>query len=222
MTVVVIQYENRISPILNTMMDATKEYCERHGYIYKRMNHAIEMPEYWIKVLLVKEAMQMKCEELYVAWMDSDASFARLETRIETIVEQSGKDFVTSIDPGHDKQGHMNAGVFFIKRTRQTIQLVNEWLTCYDPMRWRKLVTGRWKTPGPWAGPDYEQGAFNQAILPKYRSIVSLQPSAVFASWDVEHGSDTLVCHFMANTKKNIPLFLEKLREKYPANQATT
>jgi hypothetical protein len=205
MRVIVIQYETRRDTALRVLMKYTEEYCKRHGYLYWCPDAEYDMPTYWVKVHLVQQAMTaFPNEELCVAWLDSDAVFVRPHVRIEDILAND-KDFVTSLDPGSNT--NMNAGVFFIRRTQTTVQLMKNWFACYDITRWKKDKEGKWSTEGRWAGPDYEQGSFNERILPKYQSTISLQPESVFACYEAFYEPNTIVCHFMYNHKWKIWLF---------------
>jgi hypothetical protein len=204
MRVVVIQYETRRDTSLRVLMKYAENYCNRHEYTYWCPEGEYNMPTYWVKVHLVQQALTMfPGEDLGVAWLDSDAVFVKPDIRVEDILRS--KDFVTSVDPGFTDT--MNAGVFFIRRNHVTVQLVSDWFSCYDPKRWTKDAEGKWITEGRWAGPDYEQGSFNERILPRYRQVVLLEPESVFACYEAFHEPDTIVCHFMYKHKWKIWLF---------------
>jgi hypothetical protein len=212
MQVVVIQYETRRDTALRVSMKYTEEYCAKHGYLYVCPSEEYNLPTYWVKVYLLQQVMkQMSGEELYVAWLDSDAVFVKPETRVEDLFPP-GKDFVTSLDPGFTDA--MNAGVFFVRRTPTTIQLVDDWMASYDPTRWKKDAHGKWTTDGRWAGPDYEQGSFNVRILPEYRSMIALQPESMFACYDTFPCKDTIVSHFMYKHKWKLWVF--HVRQQLP------
>jgi hypothetical protein len=186
-------------------MKYTEDYAKQHGYTYICPSETYNMPTYWIKVHLIDQLFDTipESEEIAIAWMDSDAVFVRPEFRVEEILQTTGCDFVTSIDPGF--KSTMNAGVFFIHRTDVMRVLVKEWMACYNPARWSyNTSSGTWSTTGKWAGPDYEQGSFNERILPRYRSHISLQHERVFANYYLNYDSQTIVCHFMSKTKWKI------------------
>lgn len=214
MHVVVIQYETRRDRALRLLMKYTEDYCHLHGYTYFCPQEPYSLPTYWVKVHLLQTVLKSVpvSEDLCVAWMDSDAVFVNPDLRIETILQKSGRDFVTSLDPGSTTQ--MNAGVFFLRRTPQTQQLVDDWMACYNPARWTRDGE-KWTTTGRWAGPDYEQGAFNERILPKYRHLIALEPEKRFACYEATYNaSETDICHFMYTHKRKIWLY--NLRRNAP------
>jgi hypothetical protein len=203
MRVIVVQYETRRDPALRLLMKLTQDYCDKHSYEYYCPTHEYELPTYWIKVRLVQEIFNREsADDLCVAWIDSDAVVVRESVKIQDILQSANKDFVTSLDPGSTTS--MNAGVFFIHKTPLTQHLVNKWMDCYDPAKWYKTPEGAWKTSGKWAGPDYEQGAFNEKILPKFRDEIAMLPEKVLACYEPFYESDTIVCHFMYKHKWKI------------------
>jgi len=206
--VVVVQYETRRDTALRLLMKYTHDYCLQHGYTYYCPDEVFDLPTYWIKVKLVQDLFRTVASDtdLIVAWVDSDAVFVRPETRVQDILDGANSDFVSSLDPGSTTI--MNAGVFFIRRTVATRKIVDEWMDCYVPSRWTKSVDEnretKWKTVGKWAGPDYEQGAFNERILPAHRGEIALLPEKVLACYEPFYDPQTVVCHFMYKHKWKI------------------
>lgn len=208
MDVILVQYDNRSDRALRLLMYYTENYCLEHGYSYICPDETYELPTYWIKVALVKKLLETKKRpnrELVIGWLDSDAVFVR-NISVETILSMAeGKEFITCLDPG--SKTDMNAGVFFVRHSEITLNLLSDWMNCYIPSRWSKDATGKWKTGGRWAGPDYEQGSFNEQILPKYRDVVALFPEKVFANYDLLYGNETIICHFMYTHKRKIWIY---------------
>jgi hypothetical protein len=208
MDVILVQYDNRMDRALRLLMYYTEEYCLKHGYMYVCPDETYELPTYWIKVALVKKLLETKKrpgKDLVVGWIDSDAVFVR-DTSVESIMAMApGKDFVTCLDPG--SKTDMNAGVFFVRYSETTLKLMTEWMSCYIPSRWSKQTDGKWKTEGRWAGPDYEQGSFNERILPKYRETIALFPEKVFANYEPWYNEETIICHFMYSHKRKIWIY---------------
>lgn len=211
----IVQYDNRRDTDLRLLMKYTEDYCLKHGYHYVCPNETYGLPTYWIKVLLVKQLLETVANDGdIVGWIDSDAVFVQTDVTLENIfgansaelaAVSGGKDFITCLDPGSLTQ--MNSGVFFIRKTPQTVQLVRDWMACYKPENWTLGSDGKWKTEGRWAGPDYEQGSFNEQILPKYRPVIALHPEKRFACFSVLYDSETIVCHFMYTHKRKIGLY---------------
>lgn len=205
--IVLVQYDNRNDRGLRLLMHYAEKYCLKHGYTYICPDEVYELPTYWIKVALVKrilETYKREGHELLVCWLDSDAVFVQ-DVEIPTLFAMGqNKDFITCLDPG--SRTNMNAGVFFVRHSPTMLQLMSDWMGCYNPARWVK-AEGKWKTDGKWAGPDYEQGSFNEQILPVYRDSVYLFPEKVMACYDLTYGSETIICHFMFTTKNKIWLY---------------
>lgn len=209
MNVIVVQYETRRDTALRLLMKYTRDYCLQHGYTYTCPTDEYDIPLYWIKVKLIQDLFNSvpASQDLCVAWIDSDAVFVRTEVTVESIMQNAhGRDFVTSLDPGSTTD--MNAGVFFIRRTDEMRQLVDDWMDCYKTDRWSKSMDAegsiKWTTKGKWAGPDYEQGSFNAVIMPKYRHEIALLPEKVFACYEPVYPAETIVCHFMYKHKWKI------------------
>ncbi len=215
MDVIIVQYDNRSDRALRLLMHYTEDYCLEHGYTYISPTESYELPTYWIKVALVKKLLETKKRpgrELVVGWVDSDAVFVR-NVSVESIMSMApGKDFVSCLDPG--SKTDMNAGVFFIRYSETTLKLMTEWMSCYIPSRWSKDAEGKWKTMGRWAGPDYEQGSFNEQILPKYYNNIILFPEKVFANYEPWYNEETIICHFMYKHKKKIWIY--NVRRHFP------
>jgi hypothetical protein len=68
------------------------------------------------------------------------------------------------------------AGVFLIRNNDGGREMVDSGISLYKPERWRASVdpVGRlvYSCEGKWAGIDYEQGAFEQVLRPKYADSV--------------------------------------------------
>ncbi len=208
MDVILVQYDNRNDRGLRLLMHYTEQYCIQHGYTYICPEATYNLPTYWIKVALVKHLLETRKQEgreLIVGWIDSDAVFVR-DIEVPTLFQMANnKDFISCLDPGSTKD--MNAGVFFVRHSTTTLAIMSDWMNCYDPSRWTLDVNGKWNTEGRWAGPDYEQGSFNEIVLPTYKSHIYLFPEKVMACYDVTYGSETIVCHFMYTHKKKIWLY---------------
>ncbi len=204
----IVQYDNRRDPGLRLLMKYTEDYCLKHEYTYVCPDETYGLPTYWIKVALVKYVLETQAREGdIVGWIDSDAVFVRPEITLQDIFDLSDNkhDFITCLDPGSSKD--MNAGVFFVRKTAKTVQLMRDWMYCYNPANWTQGSDGKWSTEGRWAGPDYEQGSFNEKILPKYQDIIILHPEKRFACFSVMYDSDTIICHFMYTHKRKIGLY---------------
>jgi hypothetical protein len=193
MTCVVIQYENRREDYLEELMSYNVDYCRKQGYVYYRPLQDFDLPPYWIKILLLKQVLLANPEAQYIAWLDSDAVVHDQKRRIESLFP-ADKDFLISYCPWGG--GDLNVGAFYIRVNDTTRHLVNDWWNCYTTANWSK-VGGKWTCSGPWAGIDYEQGSFNERVLPRYTDVIATFPSTIFDETSPFPKPETFSCHFL-------------------------
>jgi hypothetical protein len=144
-----------------------------------------------------------------VLWLDTDAVIINQEKRLEDFFKED-KSFVACSDRPSFLQiisGPFNAGVWLVKNDRAGREIMDEWMDKYDSKKWF-LENGKWKTHGPWAGVDYEQGAFSKYILPKYKRQIDILPWYVFQAKSDERSLHTFTIHFALTLKQYIPDFL--------------
>lgn len=208
MSCIIVQYDDRIEPMFERLMQRNRDYCRRHRYEYYHpavsYNH---LPPYWIKVALVRERMAAQPDGSYIAWFDSDACVHATDRRIESLFDGNAE-FLISEDAW--SADTLNVGVFYIKVTPQTRALVDYWWSCFDPAAWRQKA-GKWICDGEWAGIDYEQGTLNTLVLPRFTDIIRRFPVHVFDNSQPYPAYDTFSCHLIApNTNKmdNIRAYL--------------
>ena len=74
------------------------------------------------------------------------------------------------------------AAVFMVRNNLKGKEIFKDWLKCYDASKWEKTQDGSWQYTGTgsWAGVDYEQGAFAQLIMPKYKKSLKIVPWYLF------------------------------------------
>ena len=214
MATYVIQYEDRRDDQLEELMSYNIEYCRKQGYIYYRPFEKIDIPPYWIKVLLVKQIMIAHPDVKTIAWLDSDAVVHDTARRIETLFP-ADKDFLISYCPWGGEV--LNVGAFYIRVNDTTRQLVNDWWNCYTTANWNK-VGGRWKCSGPWAGIDYEQGSFNKTVLPRYPEVVGKYVYTIFDESAAFPKPETFSCHLIyPNMDKKTLIARYLVARKVPA-----
>ena len=219
MPTTIIQYETRDDPSLNALMSRNKAYCVKNRVEYIRFGPIQDVPTYWVKVNLVLMVLRGAADGDIVGWLDSDAVIVDQETPIADLFKdasslgEGGKFFIGSRDP-KPWPAPFNAGVFFVKANGVSRRLMEDWMDMYRPDRWMKLADGSWKCSGPWAGDDYEQGAFCKYILPKYAHAIKMYHGDKFdcttpAFADLRpNGGRVFSCHFAADYKTRIPDFL--------------
>lgn len=209
MSCVIVQYDDRAEPMFERLMQRNRDYCRRHKYEYYHptvsYNH---LPPYWIKVALIQEIMATRPDVRHIAWFDSDACVHAVDKRIESLFDDTHAEFLISEDVW--SADTLNVGVFYIKVTDRSRELVDYWWSCFDPANWRKEGT-KWTCDGEWAGMDYEQGTLNKLVLPRYPRNIQRYPVHVFDNHHAFPPSGTFSCHLIApNTNKmdNIRAYL--------------
>lgn len=188
-SVAILQYENRPDPVLHQLIKTVKGYAEKHGYSYVLHTKSTEHPPFWQKILTFRDLMN---KHGYVAWFDSDVVILEQALPIpELFAEHKGKEFLASYASkktiGRGVKPQFQAGVFMVKSTPLMKRMVDDWLKSYKKKDWFAvpMPDGKppvWRTVGPYAGAEYEEGAFNKRIWknPKYRNAIALLSADVF------------------------------------------
>jgi hypothetical protein len=209
MSCVIVQYDDRIEPMFERLMQRNRDYCRRHGYEYYHptvsYNH---IPPYWIKVALIRELMAARPDVRYIAWFDSDAGVHAIDKRIESLFDGRDTEFLISEDVWLAET--LNVGVFYIKVTDRTRELVDYWWSCFNPASWRKEGE-KWACDGEWAGMDYEQGTLNKLVLPRFSTSIQRYPVHIFDNHRAFPSPETFSCHLIApetNKMDNIRAYL--------------
>lgn len=215
MTVLVFQYESRKENYLLALMERNREYCLDHGYRYLAFSHPLPLPTYWIKVWMCLDLMLTMNQNDIIVWLDSDAVFVNRSTKVESLFKDLPQSvfFLASRDPA-PWPSIFNAGVFVIRINPESIQLMQDWINCYNPSRWVWNTTNnRWSAKGAWAQEDYEQGAFVKWIFPKYKHHIELLESDVFCCVQAEEiPSQTVTSHFCGSYKNRIKTYLQQTK----------
>ena len=215
MGVTIIQYETRDDSRLNALMARNRSYAVKKGYEYIRFGPLQDLPAYWIKVNLVLMILRGAADGDIVGWVDSDAVIVDEETPIGDLFREAGAGiyFIGSRDP-KPWTSPFNAGVFFVKANGVSRNLMEDWMDTYRPKNWTHLVDGSWKCSGPWAGDDYEQGAFVKTIMTSYKHAIKIYDSDKFNCVSPVYtdkrpnGGKVFSCHFAGNYKARIPDFI--------------
>lgn len=163
----VLQYDNRkLSNLAVELIKLNIKYCNQHNYKHIFISDTYDLPPYWIKVYLIKEFLNGGQFD-GILWLDTDACIHDTTIKLEDFI--TDKTFYFSPDkPVWEKPSSFNAGVFFILNNSIGVNIINDWMKCYNPTLWHKNEHNKWVTSGKWAGDAYEQGSFYTQILPKY------------------------------------------------------
>ena len=199
----VVQYDDRVlTEVELEFIYRNSVYCDKHGYDYIFVSEGYEkLPPYWRKTQLVKDLL-MKDKYKGILWLDTDACIFDMDRKLSTL-ELANYDFYFSKDMHGSK---FCAGVWMVKNTRIGKEIMTKWMDAYDPESWRKK-NGKWHTENTWAGPMYEQGAFEKQILPEYIEHMKEYPHTMFQSTDWTNPR-TFILHFYFKIKDSCKKFL--------------
>lgn len=217
MSVVILQYENRSNPLFEELMARNVAYAARHDYLYVRPTQEFDLPPWWIKVFLVQTIMKTQPDVKYIAWLDSDAVIHNQSKPITALFkEKTGSpDFLLSYCNWHTMPTTANVGVFYIRVNEHSRAAVDRWAACYNPERWSRDARGKWKTPGVWAGDDYEQGALNSFVIPAFPTRFEIAMPHVYDCWETYPPNITFSCHF-CTSNKNASIYAYLMARKLP------
>ncbi len=200
-----------------------------------------DIPPWWRKVFFVNKIMNENYD--YVIWMDKDVAFLNHNINLHSLLNYySDAILLTSNDPVFDiyskhkyfinKFGgygkyHINAGFFVLKNNSVGKELLQSWLSYYNPEQWCNVKTksdcklshsfGNWKTTGYWSQDTFEQGALCNLSKNYYdQSKIVIFPSYVFAN--VSNNDILFVSHKMANNNTSRLNFFRKIHKKMLMN----
>ncbi len=198
-TFAIVQYDNReLSKEHQTFVEINRKYAKLHGYDHFLIKNGYEdIPPYWAKVKCVKDKL---AQYRGVLWIDTDACIINKKLSFDNAFD-SDKDFTFSPD-GPWFEGNMNAGVWFVRNTEMGREIIDKWFEQYNKGDWKKDKSGKWSSSGTWAGKTYEQGAFSDIILPKYKNNMDERPWYFLQGFYNTELSFTL--HFAGPTLKKV------------------
>lgn len=207
MTIALVQFDNRPLATLGALTHLLKrnhDYAARHGYDHYFVDEAyFDLPVYWQKPMLCRRALEAGHEA--VLWLDTDAVIHDLDRRIEDLFEGSEVMVGAGDNPFWDAP--FNAGVF-AARGAAGAGLMARWSELFAGTAWRRTETA-WICEEAWAGPDFEQGAFNRHLLEPLTASGELR----LAPWRTLQSPFPLdgafALHFAGPFKANLPAYLQ-------------
>jgi hypothetical protein len=222
-TFLVLQYDNRkLDKDSIKLMNINKKYCLQYNYDYVFIKKQYDLPPYWIKVYLLQHFLQTK-KYKGILWLDMDACIHNFDICLEDILIKN-KSFYKSPDNKIWKSS-FNAGVFLVLNNEIGLDIMNDWMKCYNKNEWHKNDRNNWTTNCKWAGICYEQGSFEKIISPKYKKYIHTFNWSFFQSFYSNLLENENRCvftlHFAGDKiKKEIPYYLKSLKNK-KGNQNT-
>ena len=185
------------------LVNVNEKFCKENNYDYMFSSENYNISPYWIKVKIINDLINTPDSKYKgFIWLDTDAVIVNKNTRknIKSII--SDKSFYIAPDHVKFTPNMLNCGSFFVKNTPEGKELMNKWMDGYDPKRWSKNGSS-WSTDGPWVGITYEQGYFNQVILPKYEDQIEILPWKYLQNDDPDD-PETIITHFAGGYKETI------------------
>jgi hypothetical protein len=206
MKIALLQFDNRPIPQLGAMaflLHRNQTYAARHGYDYLFLDRVYyDLPVYWQKPKLVRHFLSTGYD--MVAWLDTDAVVHDLDRRIETLFEGAEQMVAAGDNPHWDSP--FNAGVF-VARGAGGVAMMDRWSELFPAERWTRTETA-WICDEDWAGPAYEQGAFNGRLLEGFKASGALR----LVDWHVLQSpfpmDGAFTVHFAGPFKANLPAYL--------------
>lgn len=206
MTVTIVQFDNRPPEQLGLMLALAarnRAYAERHGYHYQFVRGALfDLPVYWQKPALCREFLTRGSD--VVAWLDTDAVLHDHDRRIENLFLGDEAMVGAGDNPYWDTP--FNAGVFFA-RGPEGAEIMARWAALFAGTAWRRTETA-WICEDEWAGPSYEQGAFNLHLMKPLQQAGRLR----LADWSELQSPfpnpRAFTLHFPGPFRVNLPAYL--------------
>jgi hypothetical protein len=207
--ILVLQIEDRSDDsFLNENMRLNKDICQKNNMQYKFLYKSQDnVPPYWAKVFEIDRILNDNTNVDYIFWIDSDAFFINFnKNRLTTFLTKNSEySMIITKDPPPWKMS-FNAGSFIVKNDSYSREIFSYWKSLYNPDNWW-IEDNKWKTDKPYAGNDYEQGAFATKILTnsQYSTHIKTVPYYILNNTScTENTKETIVTHLAGNHKHNI------------------
>jgi hypothetical protein len=207
--ILVLQIEDRINDkFLNENIQLNKKICNENNLQYKFLYKSHDnVPPYWAKVFEIDKILSDNLNIDYVFWIDSDAFFINFnKNRLTDFLNKySNYSMIITKDPP-PWTAKFNAGSFIVKNDSHSREIFSYWKSLYNTNNWW-IENNKWKTDKPYAGNDYEQGAFATKILTnsQYSRYIKTVPYYILNNTScTENTTETIVTHLAGNHKDNI------------------
>lgn len=210
MKIAIVQFDNRPMAQLGAMtllLQRNAAYAARHGYAYQFLDRAyFDLPTYWQKPSICHRFLQGGYD--LVVWLDTDAVVHDLDVAVETLFE--GSEVMVAAGDNPLWAAPFNAGVFAVKAADGGLELMARWMALFAGTSWTRTETA-WVCQDEWAGPSYEQGAFNLHLLERSKASGALR----LIDWRRLQSPfpvpEAFTLHFPGPFKPNIPVYLSTL-----------
>lgn len=161
-----VQYEDRSLKEYEQLIEKNKLYAHSNSITHIFLKGGYEQyPPWWRKVFVVKELLNTYEA---VLWVDTDAAIVG-HSHFKTLFDN--KHFFLSPNPPMLNWSALStfsapfcAGIWGVRASEEGKTIMKVWSDCYNPLNWKRQGA-QWIGSGAYAGPSYEQGAFEINIL---------------------------------------------------------
>lgn len=210
MKTAVLQFDNRPIEQLGLMpflIERNRAYAAAHGYDYRFIREmTADLPVYWQKPHLIGELLTHGGYDT-VLWVDTDAVVHDLARQIESLF--IGGEAMVGAGDNPYWASPFNAGVMAV-RGAEGAALMQRWMELFAGTAWTRTETA-WVCDEEWAGPSFEQGAFNAHLLEAERVAGTVR----LADWKLLQApfpvSGAFTLHFAGLFKANIGAYLHEV-----------
>jgi len=196
-----------------------KIYCNLHNYKIIIKNHYpnTTISPYWLRVKDLKELSYKYPENsAIIIYLDLDTIInlkyinLKLDKLLNIIDIYDKKNYDIYIGKDCMFYKYINSGVIFVKNTKYSKDLLNNWYKLYNNKNWKYNNT-KWTCkkkfiPCIWAGYEYEQGALEHIYknnLFNSKNHIKILHTSFCSSSNFYY--DSFIYHFMSlSTKKRI------------------
>lgn len=198
----VVSHDTRDVEFVREYRARNEAQCAKQGITFKfyGADACTDVPVFWRKIHLVEQALQ---HYDYVMWIDADAHITDTMPIVQMINLYDTAECALMVSKDARSLwnlGFLNAGVFIAKRRHKHIfdTLIDRFnttkSTCWaspDALKARTGLYSKW---------CYEQGALNRLYFDHPGKVV---PLSTFHVTPFRVGPQTVVVHYMGNTKNN-------------------
>lgn len=137
--IAICNYDNRNTEIYDYCLDNVKTYSKLHRYshiVFKKCEHS----PWWCKIFFIKELLNKNIYD-YIVWIDSDAIFMNMNTRLENIINDIysitiGVDYYDNINLiKYNGRLNINSGFFIIKNNDIGNMFIDKCIDIYNKQK---------------------------------------------------------------------------------------
>jgi hypothetical protein len=207
--ILILQIETRTDKVLNLLLNENKNICKNNNIEYLFFKNCYNnAPPYWDKIFEIKKIMDTRNDIDYIYWLDSDAFLLNYNNNnFQKFLHENDKYSILITNDMPPWTAKFNAGAFIIKNNNIGKEVINKWISYYNPNKWKyDNNVKKWTTQSQWAGDDYEQGSFIKNILEdkNYSEHIKVFPYNILNNNScIENTENTISVHLAGDHKQN-------------------